>query len=335
MTPPPLVIRGYGAVSAAGWNAADLVDAVTQQREIPASTSQDSVGSRDWVCRLRLVPAPPAERLPRHPRLRRVSNISRFAVAAALEAMGQHPPASLGIIMCLMNGCVSFTNRFYNEVIDEPALVSPILFPETVFNAPTSHVAACLGVSGPVTTLIGESTVINEGLHLAATWMQAGVVTQCLVLAAEEADWLSAEAVGYYDKRMVVTEGAAALLVALEGDGPRIESIVGPYVYHSARERREQLRQLANALPMTAETVLIDGAGTAGRLDKDERSAWAAAQPAQTLHPHLVLGESMGCASALQLVLAASLADRQQQTTVVSMPGCNTSAYGCVVRPAR
>ena len=67
------------------------------------------------------MPPPPPDRLPKHPRLRRVSNVSRFAMAAAIEALGGREPGSLGIIMCLMNGCVGFTNRFYNEVIDQPA----------------------------------------------------------------------------------------------------------------------------------------------------------------------------------------------------------------------
>ncbi len=332
--PPPLIIRGHGAVSAAGWTAADLLAAVTEPRDIPTIASQRAVGSRDWDCLVRPVPAAPANCLPKHPRLRRVSNISRFAMAAALEALGDQPPTSLGIIMCLMNGCVGFTNRFYNEVIDEPALASPILFPETVFNAPTSHIAAYLGANGPVTTLIGESNIINEGLSLAAVWMQAGLVEQCLVLAAEEADWLSTEAVGYYDKRVVVTEGAGALLVTLEGKGPRIESMAGPFAYHSLKERQQELQHLVQAMPLTEEMVLIDNAVGASRLDKEEQAAWSAAQAKAVLHPHLVLGESMGCASALQLVLAASLADQQQRTSVVSMPGRNTAAYGCVVRPS-
>ena len=99
MSPPPLIIRGYGAVTTAGWSAADLVSAVTGQREIPSITSQRSLGARDWDCRVRPVPAPPPDRLPKHPRLRRVSNVSRFAIAAAIEAMGTQSQGSLGIIL--------------------------------------------------------------------------------------------------------------------------------------------------------------------------------------------------------------------------------------------
>ena len=39
----------------------------------------------------------------------------------------------------------------------------------------------------------------------------------------------------------------------------------------------------------------------------------------------------MGSSAALQLVLAAALAQAKQQQLIVSMPGYNTAAYGCVV----
>lgn len=326
-----LFIRGVGAVSAAGWSASDLVAAVKTNRELPWIVSERSIGSRDWECRVRPVPAPPPEKQVKHPRLRRVSNVSRFAMAAGLEAIGSTKPDSLGLILCLMNGCVAFTNRFYNEVIDEPALASPILFPETVFNAPASHIAAYLGISGQVTTLIGEPNIVAEAMRMATDWMKAGLVEQCLIIAAEEADWLSTEAVGYYDKRLIVTEGAGALLLSLEGDGPRIEQIAGPVVYHSNRERVKALVQLAGATTRSEGAALIDGAMGLPRLDNAEREAWA--WSAETISPHRVLGEGMGCASALQLVLAAKLASDDRRSSVVSMPGTNTAAYACVVRP--
>jgi len=329
---PPLIIRGIGAVSAAGWSAADLVAAVKENHELPWIVSQRTIGSRDWECRVRPVPAAPPEKQVKHPRLRRVSNVSRFAISAAVEAMGDSKPASLGIIMCLMNGCVAFTNRFYNEVIDEPALASPILFPETVFNAPASHIAAYLGVSGQVTTLIGEPNIVVEALHMASNWMQSGLVDQCLVIAAEEADWLSTEAVGYYDKRLIVTEGAGALLLSQDGAGPRIEQVTGPIAYHSNRERRDALAKLAHSISPPPGGVLINSALGLPRMDDAEHAAWSS-WTGEVISPPQVLGEGIGCASALQLVLAAALAREEQRPSVVSMPGTNTGAYGCVVRP--
>ena len=330
-TAPPLVIRGIGAVSAAGWSVAELVAAVESNAAISPTLLPRAGATREWDCNVRLVPPLPADKLPKHNRLRRSSNVTRFAMAAALEAMGQNSTASLGIIVCMMNGCVAFTNRFYQEVLDDPALASPILFPETVFNAPASHLASYLGVNGPVTTLIGEPNIIVEALHMATAWMTAGLVEQCLVIGAEEADWLSTEGVTYYDKRLVVTEGAGALLLSLSGDGPKLEQMCGPFAYHSTRERQAELDHLAAAVDTTQAKVLIDSALGLQRFDKQEQAAWSQRWTGPVLSPRRLLGEGMGSSAALQLVLAASLAQSQQQKLIVSMPGYNTAAYGCVV----
>ena len=57
----------------------------------------------------------------------------------------------LGIVACTMAGSVAYSRRFYEEVLREPATASPLVFPETVFNAPASHLAAYLGTLRPVT----------------------------------------------------------------------------------------------------------------------------------------------------------------------------------------
>lgn len=333
-TLPPLIIRGIGAVSAAGWNVADLLAAVENHTQIPTTVLPRTGGTRDWDCLVRLVPPLPVDKLPKHNRLRRASNVTRFAMAAALEAMGTKPTASLGIIACMMNGCVAFTNRFYQEVLDDPALASPILFPETVFNAPASHIASYLGVSGPVTTLIGEPTIIAEALWTARSWMTTGLVEQCLVIGAEEADWLSTEGVTYYDKRLVVSEGAGALLLSLSGEGPQLEQLNGPYAYHSNKERKHELTRLTAAMDVSSAAVLIDGTLGLARFDRQETEAWAPHWNGAVFSPRRLLGEGMGSSSALQLVLAAALAQSRQKRAVVSMPGYNTAAYGCVVSPS-
>ena len=49
--------------------------------------------------------------------------------------------------------------------------------------------------------------------------------------------------------------------------------------------------------------------------------------------PKLILGESMGASSALQLVLGTLEARDTHQPVVISMPGANTAAYACVITP--
>ncbi len=59
---------------------------------------------------------------------------------------------------------MAYSRRFYEEVLRDPATASPLIFPETVFNAPASHLAAFLGTTAINYTLVGD-----EGTFLAGT----------------------------------------------------------------------------------------------------------------------------------------------------------------------
>lgn len=340
MNTPRLYIRGVGAVSPAGWSAPAMLEAVAAGVPLPAVPCARP-GDRTWPCETRLVPAAPPEKVTRHPRLRRASAITRYSVAAAREALTDAgydpaaPPPGLGMIFVMMNGCVNYTGRFYNEVLQNPAQASPLIFPETVFNAPASHIASFLGIDGAVSTLVGSSNIIMEALDAASFWISSGLVKECLILAAEECDWLSAEALTYYHPRLISSEGAGALLVSTEGPGPQIRSVIGPLGYLSWRERAGALRQMAaqSRAQIQGQATLITDLTGIRRLDSVETAAWEGGPWSSMLSPNQILGESMGTSSALHLVLGALSARSTQQPAVVSMPGTNTAAYACVVEP--
>ena len=66
----------------------------------------------------------------------------------------------IALIFAVSNGGVTYTKRFYHEIVGTGAqAASPLLFPETVFNAPASHLAAILGVTGATYTLVGDGAV--------------------------------------------------------------------------------------------------------------------------------------------------------------------------------
>lgn len=211
-------ITGVGAVSHAGWGADCLISAVTANRvsQPSALVRTRSAGSVETpVLRVPQNASPSAS-----PRLRRASPISKFAAAAALEALGEKRLSAIregnlrcGVIFTLTNGCVNYTNRFFAEVLDDPSLASPILFPETVFNAPSSHISSLIGSTAPNDTLIGDANCFDQAVAQARDWIARGEVDACLVLTAEEIDWLSAEAVPLYRSSFAAGEGAAALLL--------------------------------------------------------------------------------------------------------------------------
>ena len=331
----PLRIRGAGAVSPTGWSSQALLQAVTEKAELPTTECTRSIGTRDWTCLVRTAPAAPLDRLPKFPRLRRASPITKFSMGAALEALEQagfprgEGAGRLGIIQLMFNGCVQFSGKFYHEVVETPALASPLIFPETVYNAPASHVAAYLGVDGPATTLIGESNAILEGASMAHTWLTQGLVDHVLLIGAEECDWLGAEATSYYHPDLIATEGAGALLLSLQGSGLQLHHTPA-LAFHHEGEKAAHLQALA-LQPEFNRPRHISGLAGIPMLDHSE--ATAGNRHAEEHHPRQVLGESMGAAGALQLALAATLAKQTAEPVSVTLPGSLCAVYGAVITP--
>src|ERR1035438_10529201 len=187
-------VCGLGAVSPAGWNVAAMRAALARGEPLAVQ----SLERPGWEkpLRARLVP-PPATRLPflAHPRLRRTSPITHYAVAAALEAVATLRPNNennqrVGVVVCLQSGCVQYSYRFFEETLKDPATASPLLFPETVFAAPASHVAALLEDTPLVYTLTGDPACFLQGMSLGVQWLQEQRVDACVVVGAEETNWL-------------------------------------------------------------------------------------------------------------------------------------------------
>jgi 3-oxoacyl-(acyl-carrier-protein) synthase len=297
----PLFISGTGAVSPFGWNAAALTDEM--QRPSPSLTvpwaAQRKVPARDTP--------PPWSR---HPRFRRVSPISHFAASAGLEALGEDRAAAvqagrlrLGIVMAVVNGCVTYSGRFYGEVLRDPPTASPILFPETVFNAPASHLAAFLNVTGPVTTLVGDAAQFLAALDMAALWLELSLVDAALVIGAEESDWLTAEGVHWLLRGLTLAEGAGAVLLERGTRGALLDSIV-PRSTLTPRARRDTAAALRRDYggPESA-TLLVDDLAGHARHDRVTRETWDA-WPGPRLSPLIRTGHGMGASLAWQTVVA-------------------------------
>ena len=133
-------VGGIGAVSPAGWGVAALRAALEKNAPLPIQP----MPRPGWAKPLSVRPVPPPAARPAffaHPRLRRANAISQFTIAAALEALGetvslvQSGAVRLGIVVGMMAGSVNYSRRFYEEVLKDPATASPLIFPETVFNA--------------------------------------------------------------------------------------------------------------------------------------------------------------------------------------------------------
>ena len=287
--------------------------------------------------RVRVV-APPKQRcaFATHARLRRTSPISQYAVAAALEALEDarsirgESPERLGIVLCSMCGCVNYSRRFYRETLNDPVTASPLVFPETVFNAPASHLAALLGTGARCYTLVGDPGTFLQGIALAAQWLRAGQVDGCLIIGVEEMDWLVANSIWLFDREVILSEGAGALYLC-KGD-PRTSGVCLRAVTHprlfTQRQSRARAAQLVRAElgQLAPDGLLCDGLQSARRTDLAEACAWDNWAGGR-LSPKRVLGEGLMAAAAWQCVAAVhALASAHYSEATVSVVGCNQQA---------
>ena len=349
-----VAIAGIGAVSPAGWGIGPLWAAI-EHGAPPAAVPIDRPGGVKGRV-IRPVPPPPNTPLPsRHPRLRRASPIARFTVAAALEALEGIPTSQdrgrLGIVCCTLCGSIRYTSRFYDEVLRDPPSASPLIFPETVFNAPTSHLAAVLETRFQSTTLLGDPGVVLLGLNLAADWLLSDQVDTCLVVAAEELDWTVTEAHALFFPREILGEGAAALALTRAGTVPalaRLEQITSPWLYRRDRDPGAAAAAMRAELPSgKTGSLLVQSrpGGVAGpatsnvwprasglsrgpTLECAEGNAWSGWE-GRRMAPAAILGESFAASAGWQCVLGVgALARGLASDAFVSIVGCNQQAIG-------
>ena len=355
-----LQIAGMGWVTPLGSGVTEVWQRLLQGDE--ATTSPVESALRDHSYSAFRVPAEATVKAPPHPRLRRSSAISRFAVVAGLAALEDagvtlDPAAAerTAIIFAISNGGVVYTKRFYHEVVESGAqAASPLLFPETVFNAPASHLAAILGITGASYTLVGDGAVGILAIKMAEDLMLDPHIDRCLVVGSEEADWLLCDAYHRWHllratppvevfrthpRGMILSEGAGAVL--LESDGAakasrapavRIEKIESGCNFSRQREAAGCVTRVLETLDCSGGDLVIASAnGTF--IDAAERAAIAASCGGATVYtPKPALGESVGAGSIWQVICGAQALQTQQLPP--SLHGASTDGESWPAAPA-
>jgi len=273
------------------------------------------------------VPAEATARAPAHPRLRRSSAISRFAVVAGLAALEDaklkldaETAARTALILAVSNGGVIYTKRFYHEIVESGAqAASPLLFPETVFNAPASHLAAILGIAGASYTLVGDGAVGILALKMAEDLMESETLDRCLVVGAEEAEWLLCDAYRKWrllrsappiepfrqpPRGTILSEGAGAVLLSRSG-AIRLEKIVAGTNFRKQSEAGDSVEKIFAAL-CEGEIDLVVASANGTFIDAAEHAAVLRNCPsAKVLAMKSALGESVGASSLWQTICGA------------------------------
>ena len=318
-----LAIAGMGWVTPLGRGVDSVWERLLHGHEASATTISEEFGDRSYsVFRV------PESALTgfAHPRLRRASALSRFAAAAALDALhaagvkiDSQNAEKIALIFAISNGGVIYTKRFYRDIVNEGAQsASPLLFPETVFNAPASHLSAILGITGATYTLLGDGAVGVAAIKMAEDLMANEAIDHCLIVGTEELDWLLCDAYRRWrllraappiepfskQKRgMILSEGAGAILLAREG-GFAIE-FAHPVGYFTKRaEAVEILKRILRDLSLR-EIDLVVSSANGTFVDEAECRALKAVIPNALVYTGKpALGESVGAAGLWQVILA-------------------------------
>jgi hypothetical protein len=165
----------------------------------------------------------------------------------------------LGIVVCVLDGCVNYTRRFYEEVLREPATASPLLFPETVFNSPASHLGAFLGATQINYTLVGDDGTFLQGLALAANWLAEEKVDACVVVGAEENDWIVSDALHLFRRKAIHAAGAGAIYLkkVFSGEAAKVVAVTDSFSFTQKQNRIEATRKMRAQLPSCAPNELF------------------------------------------------------------------------------
>jgi hypothetical protein len=218
-------MAGMGAVSPAGSGVVRLRDGSP-----PATERREGLGPDQKKINAAVVPAELAlwKKWPAHPRLRRAGPLTYFLAEAVEQALTQAKVptgATVGLSVAFSNGVLSHTRRFYEELKKTGA--NPGWFPETVFNAPLSHVMAALGREGTTRAWVGDASALAQAWMMAGLWLETGVVDVAVVAASEELDPAVIEValrMGWAQggQPVMPAEGAVAFAVrAANGNGDR------------------------------------------------------------------------------------------------------------------
>lgn len=188
-----IAITGIGVVSSLGIGRESFWQNVRKSKSgIKRITHFDtsSLGSNiaGWIDNFN-----PADFMP--PRTyRRMSRVSQLAVASSIEALDDSgltlecvDRERIGVIMGTAYGSSSRVDDFFvSRLTEGPRGAQPFLFPETVPNAPASHIAIFHEITGPNSTFCQNEISAENAMIYAQNLLSQNLVDIVLVGGADE-----------------------------------------------------------------------------------------------------------------------------------------------------
>lgn len=301
--------------------------------------------------------------------LRRLDRASRFAWAAAQQAFqdaGLEPRANarmgadrIAVVVGTMTGGSEPAEAFMRPyLLRGPGGASPLVFPNSVANAASGHLALAFGLKGPSATFVDRESATFVALDQAARWLRAGLVDAALVLGTDGLFPLLFDICR--GARMLVRhgdpelgsgrgflpgEGAQAFLLEsrerAEARGARPRARLRALASRSAvdtavAERARALEQAVGALGAVANGPAVDrhiggGNGLPSLDDLETRVGLVHPQWPAASHPKLLWGEFAGSGGQL---LAAALLEGAGRT-LITAPASSGAQFAALLEEVR
>ncbi len=156
-------------------------------------------------------------------RFRRAADVSKYVIAAIRLALADAKRDSLGgensaLIATATHGAINYTVEYHRLLVTGSVEdISPILFSESVLNAPAGNASICFNINGAVHTLVGGITAFAKAVILAHRMIEEGVIKRVMIVSAEELNELSYFCWSGFGQSLL-SEGAGALLLEREED---------------------------------------------------------------------------------------------------------------------
>ena len=246
--------------------------------------------------------------------------------------------ARTAVVFAACSGPVVYTRKFYETVVQQGAnAASPLLFPETVYNAPASHLAALLGVTGMSYTLVGDGSIGITALKFAEQLLDTADIDYCIVAGGEEIDWILCEAYREWRLPATLAEGGAALILAREGR-IALDPIHDGVSFSKQSDAPAAIHKVHHDLARQgAPPDLIVSCANGTFIDAAEAAACAKYfTHTPVTHPKHTFGEALGAGALLQVIHGAlALEKRNLNKVAVSSLGFNQQATGLILNSLR
>ena len=157
---------------------------------------------------------------------KRLPRVDRMALAVARQALGTHPVAGMGLIVGTGYGGLQATVDFLEGIaVRNAGFGSPTAFHQSVHHSPAGQISLALKITGPSLTCtsreVSSEAALRQGLDLLAMRRCQTVLVVCSdeVVPALESAFKS------FGAPWVPSEGAAAVLLGVEGGALEITSV--------------------------------------------------------------------------------------------------------------